>query len=57
MFIRGRPPGAGADYFKAHGLGNDYLVFEEGADNVLAKQGCFFESSRNKLRLCDSSKS
>jgi len=23
-------PGAGASYFKAHGLGNDYLVFEEG---------------------------
>ena len=24
------PPGAGASFFKAHGLGNDYLVFEEG---------------------------
>ena len=24
------PPGAGASFFKAHGLGNDYLVFDEG---------------------------
>jgi diaminopimelate epimerase len=35
MFIEGGPPGAGADFFKAHGLGNDYLVFEEGHDWVL----------------------
>ena len=24
------PPGVGASFFKAHGLGNDYLVFDEG---------------------------
>ncbi|MEX0980268.1 MAG: diaminopimelate epimerase [Gemmatimonadota bacterium] len=27
-----RPAGAGADYFKGHGLGNDYLVFEGASE-------------------------
>lgn len=32
---RGERPGGGAAFYKAHGLGNDYLVFEEGADWIL----------------------
>jgi len=32
------PPRLGASFYKAHGLGNDYLVFEEGDDWVAAPQ-------------------
>lgn len=35
MLTQERRPGARADFFKGHGLGNDYLVFEEGDDWVL----------------------
>ena len=31
MTLHQAPPILGAAFFKAHGLGNDYLVFEEGA--------------------------
>lgn len=39
------PPRAGASFFKAHGLGNDYLVFEEGE--------AWLASAREVVRVCD----
>ncbi len=38
MLSPGSRPGARADFFKGHGLGNDYLVFEEGEDWVLTPE-------------------
>jgi diaminopimelate epimerase len=35
MLERRHPPSGGAAFFKAHGLGNDYLVFEEGEEWLL----------------------
>ncbi|HEM46242.1 MAG TPA: hypothetical protein ENO23_04265, partial [Alphaproteobacteria bacterium] len=39
------PPTLSASFFKGHGLGNDYLVFEEGDDWVA--------SAPNVRRVCD----
>lgn len=45
MLTQGRRPGAVADFFKGHGLGNDYLVFEEGDSWTLTEEAI--------RRVCD----
>jgi len=53
------PPRLSASFYKAHGLGNDYLVFEEGDDWVAGvfplrmfnPDGSEFERSGNGLRV------
>jgi diaminopimelate epimerase len=45
MLTQGQRPGARADFFKGHGLGNDYLVFEEGDAWVLTPEAV--------RRVCD----
>lgn len=45
MTVRTPRPGLSASFFKGHGLGNDYLVFEEGVDWIATEE--------NVRRVCD----